>query len=93
MGSQDQSYFSKILLHTAVPLPDGPVAASDDGPSASHVPEATLREPPRAVTGVLALKSTGANHLLAPDISSFSERLSERLSRECEAWTIWFNME
>ena len=82
MGSQDQSYFSKILLHTAVP--DGPVAASDDGPSASYVPEATLREPPRAVTGVLALKSTGANHLLAPDISSFSERLSERLSRECE---------
>ena len=52
-------------------------APSADGPSASHVPEATLRDPPRAVTSVLALKSTEANHLLAADISSFTEHESQ----------------
>ena len=56
-------------------LSDGPVALSlsADGPSASHVPEATLRNPPRAVTSVLALKSTEAHHLLAKYIRSFTE--------------------
>ena len=68
-----------LLSSPAVKLIKGKVLGIDldnqtaSGPSASHVPEATLRDPPRAVTSVLDLKSTEAHHLLAADIRSFTE--------------------